>query len=393
MITLRTVVQNAVSIKDLEDILKRQYKLVVTRFTLNCKTALHVVRSEDDSELSDTVQEECTICVIDGNKTIVSRSVPKIWDADDPFCGIDMRKINDGLYTAYEWLDGTLVAVSRVGNEYIISTKAHPFGRDHLPNSKLTAEDVVQDILDRANPHLGIEMLFEALPGLEDICWSFMIVPKYRGRVPVTFSDFELYLVYGYRTISCKSLDKGQLINAAFQFGVKCPELMKIRDHKDIPDCIREWGQKQSSLRGLILRDDFGNFGKIRSLKSAVYRDAALCRRLATKLKPVVDARESLAASFTREPELTKFLSDNMQDAVEHVNFMWDAYGTCPTHKSFALSVGNDPFKNVLFALRRGKIDSVGRISEVLNPITFANILVKKYGQDQIRKLLNISEG
>lgn len=401
---LRKILKSVASIDGLHSVLTHKYGLTTLSSELSGKRILHVSRPSGiiGAGMCDIVQESCTLLVIDENMKVVAKAPDKVYPLEDPFCEIKhVNEYNPAYVT--DWIDGTLVVISKRGSSYLISTKNSVHGADLLGTSELSVSSVVLDLLDIANPYKGIDLLFDAkeVPSLNELSWSFVIRPK-NGVYTNDFRDYEMYLVGAFNTETEYTASMTQLASLARQLCLKMPERQKIFNFKQATVFMNSRAKKMVPYKGIIFTDcadgstasaRYINKSKIQVEKEKkIDVDGALLNKLIPYVTPFLEDKPSIVFEMcAKDRELTYVVYKHFNEYIDSVRKAFAKAEHSRSKKAFAERVKGHEFATVLYALYSGKIETPGRAIDVLSPKRFATHILLK-DADNIAKLVKEKE-
>lgn len=385
--------------------LRLKYDLDISYGMLNQNAILHITRTDgvDEDSVLFPAQEDATLIVIDEFFDIISKAPKKLYSMSNQFCAVKEISQKNSV-SVKNMVEGHLVTVSKYKQSYLISTREDIHAYNKLVSGgTISVNTAMLDLLERANPYKGIEVLFEnrsELPS-EDICFTFMLSPK-NGVYTDNVSDYKLYLISMYNRKTDAFYQPWQMIsftnniNAIVEYAIRVQSSV-IAYSYDHVKAIAEERVKSPNIKGVLL-----NYTS--EVSKSAYHIPCVCAETKPEVeqginynkfigpiaKPFLE-NNYIAAMQVRykHDELATVVQRFLESSKTSINSLFQQCRYSRTAKAFHLRVEHHPFKKVLMAMYRGDIKSTHELFRVVNIAKFTRELLKDpIYSNEVKKLI-----
>lgn len=391
------LLRSVAGLPDLRNVLENKYNLNVLLGDLSGKMILHVSRPGGaiGASMCDVIQEQATLSIIDHEMKVIAKAPEKAYPISDPFC--DIKHINDH-NPAYirDWIDGTLVMVSKQNSTYLISTKTSVHATEMLNDTNLVTQRVVLRLLERANYYRGVDALFDVteVPALDKLTYTFIIAPK-NGIYTNDWKDYELYLISAWNRETTYPASVPQLCSLSRQLNIQMPENQKIYSFKQAYAFMEERYKRTKNTKGVILTDMEGSTASVPfveeenvKLESMPEENSVYVNKIIPFVEPFLSGNYAgILCAKEKNKKLMEELYRHYNVYIDDVRDTFKKFRNSRSKKAFAARVKEHKFKTVLYALYEGKIESAGRAIKVLPAKHFAKFVLSEDGGEIIKLL------
>jgi len=345
--TIMAMISRSNSVSDLYEKLKNNENIEVTNAWLVGNSETIFVTRKCGASPIDSIADECSMTVITedslNNPVIIAKSIDRIYEFGGEFGTISM--INYGSpVTVEEWLPGKCALSYIVDGVTYVSTENSVYGNESMGKPDTFVNRIVSNKLTSIkNPRYERMKRF-----LSNISLVLNITPNRNN------SDYDVYLIDAIDMDDFSSITDYRLRILAKELGLKTPRKIVVTSEKRLSKAIGDLLCINPSVRGVILKNKFGERDKI-SIKS---KDIPNYTNQHSKkhIKSVINCI-TRGIHFGKDDELTTILKKAVKDIEQEIQIKYDEVKDTKLKRHFFYKVKDSPFRYLLMWMRENDTD------------------------------------
>lgn len=318
--------------------------------------------SQTDSPKTDPIVRECRgLCLEVGSWDVVARPFMRFFNLGE---ALEITQQFDwSSFRAYEKHDGTLVILYFYNGWRIKTRGSFANGSMMYPlpsGDKITYLEMFRSLMPNDEE-------FEFLDKSVTYCFEMCSL---QNKIVRTYSEPSLYLLAAFHTQSGQEVPFDALLPIAGCLGVGVPESYDVSDERSVQELLRREENRDAGREGFVLRDCNGLRLKV---KTDTYRSLHNMHNNGHLLTPkgifplvLRNRRDLVEERFPEALPMYDAVERRANRAWEGLKLLWMRHAWEPDQKRFALAVRHNPFRHVLFSVRkkRGDLQSLSDLRE-----------------------------
>lgn len=359
-------------------------RLKVKEYDISGKKTILITRDKNNFDAQSNLHDECSIVIINEDRLVIAKSINKIYRYGNPLGRF--VKIDDNKPTfVEEYIPGVLIALSKVNNVYLISTKLDIHGKNYFPGTrtsvgKIFLEEINNDLL------LGIDELFNSDKTSNGHTWSFILNKE-------KFNNYKLYLVDCVETEYGTNASPELLNILANKLCLKRPKGIFITGEDSLYNGI-DYIRNNSNFdyRKVILT----NHNNIRAFFNTKFEGGLINvkKGISKKLEEMIEIilinkkrgknnNSNITTIFNEEKKLFEFINKSINELIYQSKELYkNADINNKSRKQFANRISKSSMSKALFAFKDGKITNFDEIIKVMSKKDILRIIDKNYKND-----------